>query len=122
MDDDTQPDDADPSGEAHISLILKELQDFRKDSSQQLNGIKEDINTINNIMEEAEERIDAAETRIHSWEEVVSGLVKLQVQTEAIADGPRGTNMPRECKDIRSRGRSRSHVSIGDRLCGRATN
>ncbi|KAK1904469.1 LINE-1 type transposase domain containing protein 1 [Dissostichus eleginoides] len=83
MDDDTQPDDADPSGEAHITLILKELRDFRKDSSQQLNGIKEDINKINKRMEEAEERIDAAETRINSWEEVVSGLVKLQVQTEA---------------------------------------
>ncbi|KAI4791140.1 hypothetical protein KUCAC02_034180 [Chaenocephalus aceratus] len=83
MDDDTQPDDADPSRNAHLSLILKEMQDFRKDSSQQLNGIKEDINTINKIMEEAEERIDAAETRIQSWEEVVSGLVKLQVQTEA---------------------------------------
>ncbi|KAJ4921961.1 hypothetical protein JOQ06_022283 [Pogonophryne albipinna] len=61
----------------------QKLRDFRKDSCQQLNGIKEDINTINKRMEEAEERIDAAETRIQSWEEVVSGLVKLQVQTEA---------------------------------------
>ncbi|KAI4827711.1 hypothetical protein KUCAC02_031084 [Chaenocephalus aceratus] len=83
MDDDKQPDDADHSGEANMSLILKELRDFRKDSCQQLNGIKEDINKINKRMEEAEERIDAAETRIQSWEEVVSGLVKLQVQTEA---------------------------------------
>ncbi|KAK1902756.1 Enolase [Dissostichus eleginoides] len=84
MDDDTQPDDADPSGEAHISLILKELRDFRKYSSQQLNGIKENINEINKRMEEAEERIDAAETRIHSWEEVVLGLVKLQKLSDLI--------------------------------------
>ncbi|KAK1891150.1 IQ domain containing protein E [Dissostichus eleginoides] len=70
MGDDMQPDDTDPSRDAHFSLILKEQREFRKDSSQQLNGIKEDINKINKRMEEAEERIDAAETRIHSWEEV----------------------------------------------------
>ena len=34
-------------------------------------------------MEEAEERIDTAETRIQAWEEVVSVLVKPQEQTEA---------------------------------------
>ncbi|KAK1899757.1 Lon protease [Dissostichus eleginoides] len=58
MADDTQPDDADPSGEAHISLILKELQDFRKDSCQQLNGIKlkvfyDDNPVVYNSAEEA---------------------------------------------------------------------
>ena len=72
-----------PSGDANLGLILKELRDFRKDSNQQLIGIKEDINKIHQRMEEAEERINAAETRIQSWEEVVSGLVKLQEQTEA---------------------------------------
>ena len=71
------------SGDATLGLILKELRDFRKDSNQQLIGIKEDINRIHQRMEEAEERINTAETRIQSWEEVVSRLVKLQEQTEA---------------------------------------
>ncbi|KAF0032216.1 hypothetical protein F2P81_014506 [Scophthalmus maximus] len=66
MEDDMMQDELAPSGDANLDLILKELRDFRKDSNQQLIGIKEDINKIHQRMEEAEEQINTAETRIQS--------------------------------------------------------
>lgn len=71
------------SHDANLGTILRELREFRKDTSQNLSAIREDINMINKRMEEAEERIDTAETRIQTSEEVLAELVKLQVQTEA---------------------------------------
>ncbi|KAK1886565.1 Major intrinsically disordered Notch2-binding receptor 1 [Dissostichus eleginoides] len=84
--DDTQPDsDSEPNGEStcNLALILKELRELRKDFGQQLSGIKEDISKIGKRVEEAEERINGAETRIQSSEDVLTELVKLQMQTEA---------------------------------------
>lgn len=75
--------DSELNHDVHLGIILKELREFRRDSNQQLNGIKEDINKMNKRVEEAEERIDEAETRIQSTEDVLSQLVKLQVQMEA---------------------------------------
>ena len=75
--------DSELNHEVHLGVILKELREFRRDSTQQLSSIKEDINKMNKRVEEAEERIDAAETRIQSTEDVLSQLVKLQVQMEA---------------------------------------
>ncbi|KAK1906025.1 Zinc finger protein 609 [Dissostichus eleginoides] len=82
--DNTQPDsDSEPNGESNLALILKELRELRKDFGQQLSGIKEDISKIGKRVEEAEERINGAETRIQSSEDVLTELVKLQMQTEA---------------------------------------
>ncbi|KAK1895007.1 LINE-1 retrotransposable element ORF1 protein [Dissostichus eleginoides] len=82
--DDTQPDsDSERNGESNLALILKELRELRKDFGQQLSGIKEDISKIGKRVEEAEERINGAETRIQSSEDVLTELVKLQMQTEA---------------------------------------
>ena len=43
--------------EAGLGLILKELRVFRKDNSQQLKEIREEINKTNTRIEEAEKRI-----------------------------------------------------------------
>lgn len=80
---DTLPTDPEQSQDANLGTILKELREFRKDSSQKLIDIREDINKIYKRVEETEERIEAAETRIQSSEEVLAELVKLQAQTEA---------------------------------------
>lgn len=82
MEDDMQVDtDMESNRDANLGLILKEK--FRKVSWQQLNGIREDINKIYKRVEEAEVRINTAETWIQSAEDVLSELVKLQMQTEA---------------------------------------
>lgn len=84
MEDDMQVDtDMESNRDANLGLILKELREFRKVSWQQLNGIREDINKIYKRVEEAEVRINTAETWIQSAEDVLSELVKLQMQTEA---------------------------------------
>lgn len=75
--------DAEQSHDANLETILKELHDFRKDSSQKLTDMKEDIIKMNKRMEEAEDRIDSAETRIQASEDVLAELVRLQVQVEA---------------------------------------
>ena len=64
-----------PTREADLDVILKEQQEFRRDSSQQQNGI------VKNLRKNG--RINVAETRIQSAEDVLSELVKLHVQTEA---------------------------------------
>lgn len=47
MEDDTQPDtDSEPNRDVNLVLILKELREFRKESSWPLNGIREDSNRI----------------------------------------------------------------------------
>lgn len=85
MEDNTeQPvNDTEQDRDDNLSLILKELRKFRKVSSQQLKGVREDINKIYKRMEEAEERINNAEERIQSSEDVLSELVKLHMQTAA---------------------------------------
>lgn len=77
------PTDPEQSHNANLRTILKELCEFKEDSSQKLSDIREDINKINKRMEKAEEHIDTVKTCIQSSEEVLAELVKLQVQTEA---------------------------------------
>lgn len=43
---DTQPTDPEQSHDANLGIILKELWEFRKDSSQKLTDIRKDINKI----------------------------------------------------------------------------
>ncbi|CAJ1064770.1 hypothetical protein KUCAC02_013519 [Xyrichtys novacula] len=80
---DMLPNDTEQSQDANLGIILRELREFRKNSSQKLTDISDDINKIYKRVEEAKEHIDTAETRIQSTEEVVAELVKLQEQTEA---------------------------------------
>lgn len=60
--------------ETCLTLILKELREFRKDSMKE---IREEINKTNMRIEEAEKRIDTAETWIPAAEEAVTELLKL---------------------------------------------
>lgn len=69
--------------ESGLTLILKELREFRKDSIQQLKEIREEINKTNTRIEEVEKRIDTAETRIQVAEEAVTKLLKLQIHLDA---------------------------------------
>lgn len=71
------------TGETGLTLILKELKEFRKDSIQQLKEIREEINKTNTRIEEAEKRIDRAETRLQAVEEAVTELLKLQIHLNA---------------------------------------
>lgn len=70
-------------GEAGLSLILKELREFRKDNCQQLKEIREEIKKTNTRIEEVEKRIDTAETQIQGTEEAVMELLKLQIHLDA---------------------------------------
>lgn len=80
--------DTEQSHNADLGTILKELCEFRKDSSEKLSDIREDINKINKRMEEAEEHLDKAETRIQSSEEVLAELLRLDCWTwKGIRDG-----------------------------------
>ena len=73
----------DPEGlGANAGLILKELRDFRKDNGEQLGAIRSELAKANTRISEAEDRIDLNETRVQSIEEVLSQLLKLQIQTE----------------------------------------
>lgn len=83
-DDDTQSQlGAGQSETGDLGLILKELREFRKDSSQQLNAIREEINKSNTRIEEAEKRIDATETRLQVAEDTVQELLHLQIHLDA---------------------------------------
>ena len=85
MEDSDTPTDCDgeQTEKVDLSVILKELRDFRKDNSQQLKGIREDIFKTNTRIAEAEERIDTAETRIQATEEAVMELLNLQIHLDA---------------------------------------
>lgn len=70
-------------GEISLEKILVELREFRKENNEKLADIKEDLNTTNKRIEEAEGRIAEAEEQIQQTGEVVSELLKLQAQLEA---------------------------------------
>ncbi|KAK1880915.1 LINE-1 retrotransposable element ORF1 protein [Dissostichus eleginoides] len=70
----------DQTGRADMTLILKELREFRKDNGQQLKEICEEINKTNTRIAEAEGRIEATETRLQV---AVTELLQLQVHLDA---------------------------------------
>lgn len=79
----TEPDkNANPS-DSKVDQILKELREFRQDNREQLAAMREDLNGIGGRMDEAEQRIDAVETRVQSWEDLLIELAKLHTKTEA---------------------------------------
>lgn len=65
-----------------LTMILQELRDFRRDNSDQLKEIKEDIQKTNNRLEEAEERIVGLEERSQNTESVMAEFLKLQSQLD----------------------------------------
>ena len=69
--------------EEAVTLILRELREFRKDNSQQLKGIREEIRKTNTRIEEAEKRIDTAESRVQVMEDAVTELLNLQIHLDA---------------------------------------
>lgn len=75
---DTQP----AQNMANLETILRELQDFRRENSATLNGIKEDIKAVNTRMGEAEGRIGEAEERLQCVEDATLELLELQKKFE----------------------------------------
>ncbi|KAK1891338.1 Calcium-dependent protein kinase 17 [Dissostichus eleginoides] len=73
----------DQTGRADMSLILKELREFRKDNGQQLKEICEEINKTNTRIAEAEGRIETTEARLQVAKEAVTELLQLQVHLDA---------------------------------------
>ncbi len=65
-----------------MSLILRELRDFRWDNKTQLKDIKAEILNTNARLEEVEGRVVTAEERIQNTEEVLAGLLKLHTKKE----------------------------------------
>ncbi len=65
-----------------LGVILKELREFRKDNSDQLQGICEEINKTNTKIAEAEDRIDTVENRIQVTEDIVPELLKLHIHLD----------------------------------------
>lgn len=82
-DNDMLTDEGEQASNASLDLILREIREFRKDNGEQLKGIKEEINKTNKRVEEAEERIMNAETRLQVNEEAVTELLKLQIEMNA---------------------------------------
>lgn len=65
---------------------IKELRAFRKDTNEQFNAIRENVNGIGKRLNEAEGRIDGVETRIQVSEEQLMELAKFQMWYETKLD------------------------------------
>lgn len=63
-----------------MSVIIKEWRDFRRDNKGPLDDIKGEINNINFRLEEKENRVVLAETRIQNTEDVLMELLKLHTK------------------------------------------
>ncbi|KAK9977433.1 hypothetical protein ABG768_019247 [Culter alburnus] len=67
-------------GENSLGKILEELREFRKKNNEKIADIKQDLNSTNKRIEEAEGRIAEAKEQIQQTGEV---LLKLLAQLEA---------------------------------------
>lgn len=77
-------DEVNRGGESvNLTLILRELREFRQDNKHQLKDIKEEIAKTNSRMDEAEARILESEERLQSTEEVLAEMVQIQEQLQA---------------------------------------
>ena len=66
-----------------LTLILREIQDFRQDNKKQLEDIKGEITKTNVRLDEAEARIVENEERLQNVEEVLEEMLKLQEQLQS---------------------------------------
>ncbi|KAK1903584.1 LINE-1 retrotransposable element ORF1 protein [Dissostichus eleginoides] len=76
----TKENEENEEGQLSRASSISNMDDTQPYSDSERN---EDISKIGKRVEEAEERINGAETRIQSSEDVLTELVKLQMQTEA---------------------------------------
>ena len=67
---------------ANLETILRELREFRRENSETLNEIKEDIKVANTRIDDAERRIEEAEERLQCMEDVSRELLELQKKLE----------------------------------------
>ncbi|CAI5660542.1 unnamed protein product [Oreochromis niloticus] len=67
---------------ATMDMILKELRAFRKDTNDQFNAIRENVDGIGKRLDEAEGRLDVVETRIQASEELLIEMANLQLRCE----------------------------------------
>ena len=65
-----------------LKTILNVLNDFRRDNTQQLHGIKQELSKTNTRMEEAESRIDECETVLQAATTLITRLLKRQTDME----------------------------------------
>lgn len=65
-----------------LQAVLHEIREFRRETVDSLNGIREDLRKTNDRINEAERRIGEAEERVLSIEEATCELIKLQKKLE----------------------------------------
>lgn len=82
---------ANAEGEIGLEKILKELREFRKENSEKLVDINEDLNSMNKRIEEAEDCITEAEEQIQHTGEV---LLKLETELESKLTNQEGMSRP----------------------------
>ena len=66
----------------NLTVILKEIRDFRQDNRHQLEEIKGEIAKTNSRLDEAEGRISGNEERLQNAEELLAEMLKIQEQLQ----------------------------------------
>ena len=75
-----------------MEAVLREIKEFRRETANSLNDIKEDLRKTNRRSDEAERRIGDTEERVQSVEEVACELIKLQRQLQEKQPDQEGRN------------------------------
>ncbi|KAG1928318.1 hypothetical protein F2P79_023722 [Pimephales promelas] len=65
-----------------LEAVLREIREFRRETADGLNGIREDLRTTNVRIDEAERRIAETEERVLNTEEITRELIKLHKRIE----------------------------------------
>lgn len=65
-----------------LKAVLREIREFRRETAEGINGIREDLRTTNDRIDEAERRIGDTEERVLSIEEAACELIKLHRKVE----------------------------------------
>lgn len=68
---------ANPSNHTNLTMVLRELRDFRKETNQQLSDIRLEINITSMKISEVETRIGKTEDRVQNIEHVLSKRIKV---------------------------------------------
>lgn len=70
------------SDAASLTKALQEIQDFRKDTKEQLSAIQLEIANVNQKIAEARERVDKVEEHVQNLEQVLNNVIKVMHQQE----------------------------------------
>lgn len=65
-----------------LEAVLQEIREFRRETTDGLKGIREELRVANGRIDEAEKRIGESEERVQSVEEATCELIKLQRHLE----------------------------------------